>query len=399
LNFLDEFLEWTKNAESPESYFLWAAISAVSAVMRDNFQQIWEHGKLYPNTYILIVGPPAIGKQLPMKLAGGLIRKVKNTRLVEGSASIQAIIKMLGTYETGGQKGASCLIYTEELSSFYVKDQGSNDLLTDLYDFHEVWDRTLISWSASLKNVCVSLFAGSNETLLKGILDDRAMFGGLLRRTLLIMESKKRYRKSLVRKGTEESILANQFHQERLLQHLMNLSKLKGEIVFEEDAIALFEHWYDVQWEPTESNPRTKTGIEGTMKTHVKKVAMILAMCEPELDLVIRKRHVEIAIDLCVNLYNNYKLLASETGKSPTAHPAAILIRLLSLSPGYALPRKIILRRNIGEFNIAILDETVAALTAADLIIEISESNEVSYRLTSNALEIYGIIPKKETKV
>jgi hypothetical protein len=122
-----------------------------------------------------------------MQLGGALIKAANNTKVIEGSASIQAVVKSLGNYETGGKKGASCILYSEELSSFYIKDQSTNELLTDLWDYHEVWERNLISWSASLKNVCLSLFAASNEILLKGIFDDRALYGGLLSRTILIL--------------------------------------------------------------------------------------------------------------------------------------------------------------------------------------------------------------------
>src|SRR5678816_3110258 len=126
MNFIDRFIEWTSFAESPESYFRWTAISALGAVLRDNVYHEWGvKSRLYPNLFILNVGPPAIGKQLPMRMAGDLIRSVSNTRIIEGSASMQAVIKALGTHETGGHKGASCILYSEELSSFYVKDQNT----------------------------------------------------------------------------------------------------------------------------------------------------------------------------------------------------------------------------------------------------------------------------------
>lgn len=399
MNFIEEFLNWTKDSESPESFFLWTGLSAISAVMRDNLFQQWKYDKLYPNMYILIVAPPALGKRLPMAKAGDLIKKVKNTRIFEGSATIQAVIKELGNYSTTGQKGASCIIYAEEFTSFHVKDQSTNELLTDLWDYHPTWGRLLISWQAQLKGVCFSLVTGSNETLLKGVLDDRAMFGGFLSRSILVIENRKRKRDAMFRPAGADELSHFQEVEDKLAKHLVNLSKLKGSIVPDEDAIVEFEHWYDVQWEYTENNPRTKTGIEGRMKTHIKKVAMALAMCEENLDLVIRKRHIEIAIELCVGLYKNYQLMSQESGKSPLAHSGAILLRILSLSKEFQLARKTILRRNVGEFSVELLDQTVATLIAGELISEVNQSNETYYRLTPYALELYGIAVVRKGKL
>lgn len=399
MNFLDTYLDWTSDSESPESFFLWSGLSAVSSVMRDNIYQQWQYDRLYPNMYILLIAPPAIGKRLPMVMGGKLIKRAKNTKVIEGSASIQAVVKSLGTYETGGQKGASCILYSEEFSSFHVKDQNTNELLTDLWDYHEIWERNLISWQATLKNVCVSLLAASNEVLLKEILDSRAMFGGLLSRTILVMEKRKRRRDALVRKGDQAIIEHSKVVEGILADHLIALSKLKGPIEFDEGAMSEFENWYDTQWKDNEENPKTTTGIEGRMKTHVKKVAMALAMCEGSLDMVVRRIHVDTAITLCLGLYKNYQVLAAESGKSPTAHPAAVLIRLLSDAPNYELSRAIILRRKLGEFNPTILDETVLTMQQAELLNEINCGNEVSYRLTTKCLEMYeGLKQKKVAK-
>jgi len=388
VNFLSTFLDWTATAESPYSFFLWGGLSAISAVMRDNIYHQWEHDKLYPNMFILLLGPPAIGKRLPMVKAGGLIKKVKNTRVIEGSASMQAVIKSLGEYETGGLKGASCILYAEEFTAFHVKDSNTNELLTDLWDYHETWERNLISWSASLKNVCLSLFTASNEVLIKPVLDARAMFGGLVSRTIIVIEHRKRHKDAYIRRNGHNPPNLQEVDPEIvLLEHLKNLSKLKGEIIFEEDAMREFEVWYHTQWD--EDSPETKTGVEGRMKTHIKKVAMLLAMCESELELIVRKRHIEYAIELCVKLYVNYKILSSESGENPNAHSAALLLRLLALAPEQTLARKIILRRNLGEFNPELLDSCVKQLVESELAVEVNANNTIYYRLTAKAIDWY----------
>ncbi len=380
MNFIARFLDWTSFAESPESYFRWAAISAVGAVLRDNVYHEWGvKSRLYPNLFILNVGPPAIGKQLPMRMAGDLIRSVANTKIIEGSASMQAVIKSLGTYETGGHKGASCILYSEELSSFYVKDQNTNELLTDLSDYHEVWERNLISWNAKLQKVCMSLLGASNEVLLKTVFDSSAIYGGLLSRTLVNVEKRKRRKDLMLGK-----IVANPEHENILKTHLKNVSKLKGPITFDVDASKEFQFWYD-HWDEN----RGKTGIEGRMKTHIKKVAICMAVSEPNMDLLVRRCHVEEAIDLCLGLHRNYQILSMESGKAVTAQPAALILRALGEAPDFQLSERVLLRRYIGELNVDILASVIPTMEKAELIISVISDNQSTYRLTPKALEIY----------
>ncbi len=397
MSFLTTFLSWTEQYPSPESYFRWAALSAISTVMRDNMCNIWgNNDRLYPNMFIMLVGPPALGKQLPITKSSGLVKAVNNTKILQGSASIQAVIKSLGEYETGGLKGASGLILAPEYASFHAGDQqNTNDLLTDLWDFHPAWERNLISWQATLKNVCISMMAGSNETLLKGILDQRALFGGLLSRMILVIETRPRHKSGLIRKTSANGVYIAPVDpiEVKLKAHLTHISKMRGEITFEEDAILEYEHWYMNQWD--EDNPRTRTGVEGRMKTHIKKVAMALALCEWNLDPVVRKQHIEHAIELCVGLYKNYIVLSAEAGSNPTAHPMAQLIRYLGTSPNQELKRKTILSRHLGDFNPDILSEAAQQLEEGNLIYIIDTNGEISYKLTPQCMEMYSIVKKK----
>lgn len=353
---------------------------------------IWgNNDRLYPNMFVMLVGPPAVGKQMPMKKAGLLIKSVKNTKVIEGSASIQAVIKTLGEYETGGMKGASGLIFSEEYASFHAGDtQNTNDLLTTLWDFHENWDRNLISWQASLKRVCVSLLGSSNEKLLKGVMDSRALFGGLLSRLVLVVENKQRHKSGMMRKNVPSGFVPERdFVEEKLKEHVLALSRMRGEITFEEDAMKEYEHWYEFQWE--EENPRTQTGIEGRMKTHVKKVAMALAMSEWSLDPIVRKPHIEYAIELCTGLYKNYIVMAQESGNNPSGHPAALLIRYLATSPNYELRKQTILQRHMGDFNEEILGDAAKQLEQVNYLYIIEDGTSTSYRLTPECLAMYSL--------
>jgi len=387
LNFISNFLEWTKLAESPESYFRWAAIAGISAILRDNVFTEWGvKGRLYPNLFVLNVGPPAIGKQLPSRMIIDLVKATGNTRVIAGSASIQAVIKELGVRESGGLRGASCLLYSEELASFYATEKGTNMLLNDLADFHPLWERLLVSWQAKLERVCVTLLAASNETNLKTVFDQIAVNGGLLSKTIINIEDKKRHKDPMIRK-----VISPPGMEDNLKAVLKCISKLRGEMTWEQDAADEFSSWYE-QWDENQD----KTGVAGRMKTHIKKVGMCLVVADGTGELRIRKPHIEEAIDLVIPLYRNYRVISMESGKAATAEPAALILRILGESKDYRMKERTMLRRFLGQLNIQILTDVMPTLEKAELVMSITENNEQTYVLMPKAIELYV---KKKQKV
>src|SRR5215207_10197519 len=62
-NWIDSFIEYTSDHQSPLIFRKWAAISAVAGALE---QRVWVNPfgpkPVYPNMYIVLVGPPGVGK-------------------------------------------------------------------------------------------------------------------------------------------------------------------------------------------------------------------------------------------------------------------------------------------------------------------------------------------------
>src|SRR5208282_37752 len=56
-DWLSGFAQYTQNSESPRSFHLWAGISAITAVLQRRCWLRWGHDTIYPNMYIVLVGP------------------------------------------------------------------------------------------------------------------------------------------------------------------------------------------------------------------------------------------------------------------------------------------------------------------------------------------------------
>lgn len=395
MNFIDNFLEFTKDAESPTSFLTWAAISAISATMRDNiYLDKGMDQRIYANLYIILCARSgACRKGLPLKVAMGLMNQIKNTKIIAGRTSIQAVVKKLsenltnptpnakGDYMIGGASG---VLYSEELAAFLVDDKASIGILTDLYDYHEEWTNELkASDTERLKDVVLSMLAASNLALLKEVYTDSANYGGLLARTVLVMEEKRRQKNARVRNilnPEAEKIKSN------LILHLRKIAGAKGIMYYEDEAAKVYEEWYY----SIDDSKFGLSGVEARIHTTVEKVAMCLSMAEEKFDLVIKKKHIEEAIDLCIPLLPNYQYLTMATGGGSTTKNGTlnqqILIAIIK-APGKQMSAAKILRKFLGDIDMRQLTEFGETMRQAGILEIINDNGEIHYRAGKKLLE------------
>ena len=78
--FLDMYLRYVENTESPKIMHIWSAIASASACMGRHICFPFGIGDIYPNMYILLVGPPGTRKSQAMKYSAGLVAKHTKVR-------------------------------------------------------------------------------------------------------------------------------------------------------------------------------------------------------------------------------------------------------------------------------------------------------------------------------
>ena len=66
-SFISEYLEYTRDTESPYIYHRWCALSAVGAVLGRNYHLPFGHQRIFPNLYCLFVGEPGTRKSTAIK--------------------------------------------------------------------------------------------------------------------------------------------------------------------------------------------------------------------------------------------------------------------------------------------------------------------------------------------
>ena len=395
MNFITTLLEHLETAESPNSYIKWAGLAAISAVLRDNIYFKFKFDVIYPNIYVVIVaGSSATRKDAPVRICEKLVREVANTKIVAGRTSIQAVMKILSENYTNEQghrlKGASGLITSKELSDLIVEDPVAMKIITDWYDCHDRWDNNLISSGVSkLENVCVTILAASNDVLFQDVFKNAEIYGGLLARSFIISETRRKTKNSRMFDSLDEKDL-----YPLLVKHLRELARCKGPITLTNEAKIFYDEWYL----GIDDEKFDRAGVIARMHTGVLKVSILLAAARENFKMTVQKYDVEQAIDWCTALVKNYKQVTIVSGKSDLANPINMILAELIREKDHILQRRHLIQRLLGAIDTAILDRCVETLVEAEYIRVTQKQSAVAYELTKKFLESYEKELSPQTK-
>lgn len=391
LDFVDAFLKYTESYESPTEFFYWSALAGIAAILRDNCYMQLGDTKIYPNLFVLIIANPAMRKAKPLNSILELCKSVSNTKIIEGRTSIQAVIQRLGdvqrTPDGRTLKGASGIIYSEELSAMLTDDDANVPVLTDLFDFKSQYTSALVTrGTTTLTNVVVSLLGASNEELLRPVFTNRAIYGGLLSRCLIVYGDKVRHRNSLMWEDPKK------YDPKHLQNALREISNLVGVYTITDEAKKYYDKWY-TEVCPTLEGKANRTGAEGRIHVSVLKVAMILAASKNR-NLIVDANILESAIDKCQSLFINYRRLTMG-GKTKEGDNKVLFLKLLwgrGADKNYSLSRREIIHDTWGDMSSEELDSIVRNLLEGGFILEKQKEGEGSmvYTLTEYSIEFFN---------
>ncbi len=388
-DFTSLFLEFSKDFESPTSFWKWSSYALIAATLRDNVFHNQGNEIICPNIYVILLADSAVfrkGGSFP--IISELIETLHHTKLFDGRASIQALMERLSV-DLGGKKGipirgGSCLLLAEELSSFFVYDPQLIPLMTNLYRSRKTFNYELRGNAFTIKDLCVTLLGASNETLLREIFDIKATEGGLLGRTFVIKPDKKRPANDLL-----EIDLAR-YNKKPLINSLEEIKKLKGPITFTKPAARRYKEWYKELYESLEKT-YDPTGMLGRIHTSVLKLCMIQAASNYRLEIT--EEDVVTSIEDAICLKPNYEAFAMSSGMSNQAKIGSIFLKalwetsILNGNNGNKMSRKIFLQNFWNQMSAEDLDKVTQTLVQGGLVTEDYTGNDLGYIMTQKCRE------------
>jgi hypothetical protein len=284
-NWLDAYLEYTRETESPTSYHTWCGLSVIAGALQRKVYLKWGLGQIiYPNLYVVLIGPSGkTRKGVALGIAKDLLKQVPGVTVApessSGKQSTILVMKRAGMDfidPSDGRTRRHCSVtaFSEELSVFL----GQGDIaylssLTDWYDSKDDWEyETVGRGKDSIKGVCLNLVGGTAPDWIQSMIPHEAVGGGFTSRVIFIVEEVKG-------KIVPEPTMTEREYQlqEMLVRDLERISKLVGEISMSPNAKRAYVDWYIAQSKsetPAVDDPRF-AGYNERRATHIKKLMLV----------------------------------------------------------------------------------------------------------------------------
>lgn len=363
----------TDDSEPPTLFRKWVAISAVASALQRKIK--FELGlsiTVYPNLYIVLVGPPATGKGTAMGFAEDIINKVPSIKISAQATSLQALIKNLKetnltdlNRETGGMIFHSSLtVFSNEFTVFLgYHNSELIATLCDWFDCKEKWTYdTIKRGKEEIRGVWVNILAGTTHESLQASFPMEAIGGGLSSRIIFVNEFKKG--KDVILPTLSEDQLRL---QQYLIRDLEQITLLSGVYKATENAISAYYDWCVRSIKTPPFEDKKFEAYIGRRRVHLLSVAMVCAASRSD-KLVIEQQDMERAIELLEEVEVKMSTVFRGIGRSDISGLLGDAIAFLENSPVPDVPLYLFYRRFEGDVDKIMMDRLLNTMEQSGYI-------------------------------
>ena len=311
-DWLSSYLKYVEKTEPPILFHTWTAVSVIAACLERRVYLPWGMSStIYPNHYIVLLGPSAHSRKGEAISLGRELIKETTTTTVSESITREALIKKFGQDSTKvmfkdnttGEFVHQSALYeiAEELTVFL----GQKDIkflgdLTNWYDSRPDWAyETKHFGTDDVEGMCFNLLGGTAPDWLVSILPREAIGGGWTSRTIFVVEEMKFQSAADPREMSIDEELKG-----LLIADLQHIRTVSGTMTFADDALETYIKWYEQMdrdlkaGKPPVHDPAL-VGYIGRRATHLRKLAMVLSVSRGD-DLTITLKDFKRALALLI---------------------------------------------------------------------------------------------------
>ena len=362
--FLQAYLEYTDQQESPELFHFWAAVSVLSMALGRKCSIKRGFYNCYPNQYIIIVSESArCRKTVSADIAVSLYRAANIGGVFQGKLTTRSLSQYLATQTIQTGTGA-CFIYSPELGRLLGADSYTSGLMVAITDYYgcPAEDEVLTATQGvdKPKNIFINILGCTVPQWLSSMPSDMVE-GGFSSRTLFIVQN-------TPRKPNPRPIITAQLTQlyVDLIHDLQTIALIEGDYVLTESAEVYYDTWYSAAYTHIdEQDPRLRAYF-ARKGEHVLKLAMCLSASESS-KLVIEHWHIQNALTFLkqAELYMPTAFRGVSFSDS-TKHMDRILNQIRE--GGGHVDRATLLRKNRFYLDTIELERIIETLAASNLL-------------------------------
>ena len=277
-DWVEGFTAATSHLPSPLLFRRWAAISCVAGVLERKTWVRTMNMDLYPNLYVVLTGPPGVGKTVSTAVVEDLWRSMKGLHIAPKSVSKASLIDSLNdarqekTYINGSEskhlRYNSLLVNAGELGVLIPQyDSDFMNILTDIWDGRMYEEkRRGKDLHITIPKPQLNILGATTPSYLNQTLPEGAWDQGFLSRTFLIFSG--------------ETTLVDVFNEERpdqdkyfeLRSDLRSISEMLGAFSFAPEARAAVSEWHMAGGPPRPDHPKLVHYI-------IRRTQQLLKLC------------------------------------------------------------------------------------------------------------------------
>ena len=322
MSFLRNYMDFTSGSEVAENYHFWSGIFALSATVN---RRVWLNlGQytLYPNLYVILLGPPGSGKDLAMDTSRLVIEDIGGVKFSGDAQTKESLVRYLRdecpeiiTINGEAITITPISIFATELSHLLGPNSGHMiDFLTTIYTKDKRYvTRTKNKGDDIIERPFLGLLAGTTPDWITTYLKSDIIGGGFTRRVIFVNEPA---RASIKDKSLRRPFLIVAPEQIVARQNVITygtvLKSVIGEFKWEPDAKFEYERWYMTRDIPEDPDVQ---GYHLTKPNQVLKVAMLVSLSEST-DLVLKRQHWDVAMALLDRTETNLSRVFQGIGRN-----------------------------------------------------------------------------------
>jgi len=387
-NWIRAYMEFTHDTESPDAYHFWSGVTIIGAATKRQVLLNLNYFQIYPNHYVIIVGPSGARKSAAVGLAAKIVAQAgikKFSDKITAAALIKDLSEASEKRVSDGivELTSPLLIYSSELGVFMGPDAyGSGVIsdLTDLYDNPAQWEKkTIARGSETVLGPYVSLLAASTPQTLKDVIPSQSVGQGFTSRIIFVWGGGRRKKAPIPVWDEGHTMLEAQ-----LIHDLKEISKVSGVFQFSPGGLRLYKQHYLARPEPEEEYEDERLrGYSSRKDIHTLKLAMVLSLADND-SLVITERGMAGAIEAINWLDQGLPNVFSGVGSSATAEDVSRIFREIDVDTrkfGYAT-HQVIVRKNYHYLNAQEVGIVIKTLVEGGAISEEFRTDPGSGRFT-----------------
>ena len=311
-DWLQGYLAFTSESPAPECFHRWVGLGTLGAVLKRNIFYDRGYSKIYPNNYVVLIGPPGSMKSTAMDIGKDFARGVPDLRLSVDSTSREQLIYDL--QKDSATKDGSMACFAREFGSFFATSEMNMVLfLIEVYDSKDSFEhRSRSGGNLKIERPCFNIVGCTTPEWLHTGLPIKTLGIGLMSRVILIYADAPRFEDLWTSLTPSHETL-----RVKLQEDLNHIAQLKGPVHFTDEARAFLSHWNKIRKSTQSQDPRMQ-GFYGRIVDHTFKTAIALSAGRSD-SLVVQQKDVEDAIILLGDVESTLPQAFAASGKNPFA--------------------------------------------------------------------------------